>query len=187
MPLSDLSVDFDAAIDGSRPIADQLAGLDPADLRPLTTEMYDRIAAIVAGVSDPDVVFIPADPAEDGSPGWNLAHVVAHATAGLEENALQGSTLARGAEITGRPRYETPWEEITTAAQLQQRLAESRRLTLAFLDAWPDSPHLDATHDHEAFGPMAAVAYHALGLVHAKGHLDQLAEIVRQAPGATAA
>ena len=186
MTLSDLSLDVGAARDGKRSLIEQTAGLDPAELRPLTTEIYDRVEEIVAGAPDAAVGFVPDDPEADPGegPGWTLGHVVVHLTAGLEENAAQGCTLARGAEITGRPRYETPWEEIATAAQVGQRLAESRRMALAFLAAWPDRPHLDAVHEHRAFGPMNAVAYHGLGLNHAKSHIDQLAEIVRQAAAA---
>jgi len=167
------------------PVPEPVAGIGPGDLRGLTEEIYDRLEEATAGARD--VAFIPADPNEDGGPGWNLAHVVVHLTAGLEENAAQACTLARGAGITGRPRHETPWEEVTTADQVRRRLAESRRMSLAFLDAWPDRPHLDNVHDHPFFGPMNAVAYHALGVNHAKGHLAQLAEIVRQATAARAA
>jgi len=110
----------------------------------------------------------------------DLAHVVVHLTAGLEENAAQASTLARGAEITGRPRYETDWESVTTVEQVQQRLAESRRITFGFLETWPDAPHLDATYEHPFFGELTALTYHLAGINHAKGHLAQLAEIRRQ-------
>ena len=181
--LSDLSLDIAAARDQTRSLTEQTGNLDQPLLRALTTEVYDRVQAIVAEAPDAAVAFVPDDPeanAEEG-PGWTLGHVVVHLTAGLEENAAQGCTLARGAEITGRPRYETPWEGVTTAVQVRQRLTESRRMTLAFLDAWPDRPHLDNVHEHRAFGPMNAVAYHALGVNHAKSHLAQLEEIVRQA------
>ncbi len=186
MPLSDLSLDLTAARDRERSLIEQTVGLDQADLRALTTETYDRVEAIVAGAPDAAVTFVPDDPKADpaGGPGWTLGHVVVHLTAGLEENAAQGCTLARGAEITGRPRYEAPWEEIATIRQIGQRLAESRRMSLAFLDAWPDRPHLDTVHEHPVFGPMNAVAYHALGISHAKNHFDQLGEIVRQAASA---
>jgi len=183
MTLSDLTLDVGAARDRERSLIEQTAGLGPADLRTLTTEVYDRVETIVGGAPDAAVGFVPDDPEanpEEG-PGWTLGHVVVHLTAGLEENAAQGCTLARGAEITGRPRYETPWDEIATATQIGQRLAESRRMSLAFLAAWPDRPHLETIHDHQRFGPMNAVAYHALGLNHAKSHFDQLGEIVRQA------
>ena len=161
-----------------------VAGIDRGDLRALTVELYDRLEELTAGLDDRAVVFVPDDPDgdPDGDPGWTLGHVVAHLTAGLEEGAAQGCTLARGAEITGRPRFETPWEEVTTAAQVRQRLAESRRMVLAFLAAWPDAPHLGNLHEHPFFGPMDAVSHHAMGINHARGHLAQVAEIRRQTP-----
>jgi hypothetical protein len=64
--------------------------------------------------------------------------------------------------------------------QVRQRLAESRRITFAFLDTWPDAPHLDATYEHPFFGEMTALTYHLIGINHAKGHLAQIAEIRRQ-------
>jgi hypothetical protein len=183
--LDDLTLDLGAARDRVRPLTEQSAGITQADLRAMTAEIYDRLAADLDGADDAEVVFVAADSAEDGAPGWNLAHVVVHLTAGLEEQAAQACTLARGAEVTGRPRYETPWETVTTATRLRRRLAESRRMTHAFLDAWPDEPHLANIHDHPVFGPIDAVSYHALGLFHARSHLAQIAEIRRQAAAAT--
>ena len=187
MSLTSFAVDVAAVIETRRTLIDETAGVGPDDLRALTVELYDRLVDLTAGIDDGSVVFVPADPDADpaGGPGWTLGHVVAHLTAGLEEGAAQGCTLARGAEITGRPRYETPWEEIRTAAQVRQRLAESRRMALAFLDAWPDAPHLDNVHGHPFFGPMDAVSHHAMGINHARGHLAQVAEIRGQAAAAT--
>ena len=182
MTLDDLTLDFDAIVSKTRSMPEQTADVAPGDLRGLTEEIYARLDEVTAGADD--VVFTPndpeADPAENGGEGWNLAHVVVHLTAGLEENAAQASTLARGAEITGRPRHETDWETVTTVGQVKQRLAESRRITLAFLDTWPDAPHTDATYEHPYFGTMNAVSYHVVGLTHARGHLRQLTEIRRQ-------
>jgi hypothetical protein len=179
--LDELAIDFPALFDKRRTLVEETSAVVRSDLRGMTSDLYDRVDQLTARVSDAAVVFVAADPAEDGAPGWNLAHVVVHVTAGLEENAAQGATLARGAEITGRPRFETPWETVTTAAQVRQRLAESRRMSMAFLDAWPDQPHGDNVHEHPAFGASNAVAYHVLGLVHGRGHLAQLKEIVSQA------
>ena len=182
MSLTPFAVDVAAVIEKRRTLIDETAGIGPDDLRSLTVELYDRLEELTAGIDDRAVSFVPADPDGDPAdgPGWTLGHVVVHLTAGLEEGAAQGCTLARGAEITGRPRYETPWEEVTTAAQVRQRLAESRRMVLAFLDAWPDAPHLGNLHEHPFFGPMDAVSHHAMGINHARGHLAQLAEIRRQ-------
>ena len=187
MSLTSFAVDLAAVIEKRRTLIDETAGIGPDDLRALTVALYDRLEELTAGIDDAAVVFVPADPDADpvGGPGWTLGHVVVHLTAGLEEAAAQGCTLARGAEITGRPRYETPWEEVTSAAQVWQRLAESRRMVLAFLDAWPDTPHLGNVHGHPFFGPMDAVSHHAMGINHARAHLAQLAEIRRQAAAAT--
>ena len=181
MTIDDGNLDIQAVMDKSRSVPEQFAGFGPADLRGLTEEIYARLDEGTAGAED--VTFIPEDPqadASEGGEGWNLAHVVVHLTAGLEENAAQASTLARGAEITGRPRYETDWESVTTVEQVQQRLAESRRITFGFLETWPDAPHLDATYEHPFFGELTALTYHLAGINHAKGHLAQLAEIRRQ-------
>jgi hypothetical protein len=181
MTLNELRIDIPAVIEKRRTLIEETAGISVGDLAGLTSELYDRLTEATAGIDDTEVVFVPDDPAEDGAPGWTLGHVIVHLTAGLEENAAQGATLARGAEITGRPRYETPWEEVTTAAQVRQRLNESRRQTHAFLDAWPDAPHLANTYEHPYFGPVNAVGFHILGINHGKGHLAQLEEIQRQA------
>ena len=181
MTLDDISIDFEAFTSKAKSVPEQLAHVVPGDLRGLTEEIYARLDEATAGAED--VAFIPDDPEADpseGGKGWNLAHVVVHLTAGLEENAAQASTLARGAEITGRPRYEAPWESVTTAAEVRQRLTESRRMVFAFLDTWPDAPHTESTYEHPFFGTMNAVSYHVVGINHAKGHLAQLAEIRRQ-------
>ncbi|MBA3644351.1 MAG: DinB family protein [Chloroflexia bacterium] len=182
MILDEFTIDVPAVIEKRRTLIEETAGIGADELPALTRELYDRLDALTADIDDAAVLFVPDDPAaEADAAGWTLGHVVVHLTAGLEENAAQGCTLARGAEISGRPRYETPWEDVTAAAQVRQRLAESRHMTLAFLDAWPDAPHLANTHEHAFFGPVNAVAYHALGIAHATEHFAQLEEIQRQA------
>lgn len=181
--LDEFVLDIPAIIEQRRLVLDQVAGFDPRDLPRLTTALYDRLDELAAGIDDATVVLVPADPQADPAEGapWTFGHVIVHLTAGLEENAALGNTLARGAQVTGRPRYETPWEEVATAGQVWQRLAESRRMTLALLDGWPDAPHAGNVHEHAYFGPANAVAYHLLGIAHAQDHLGQLAEIRRQA------
>jgi hypothetical protein len=50
---------------------------------------------------------------------------------------------------------------------------------------WPDQPHLDNVY--EAFGQeINAVTRFAWGLKHADDHLEQIAEIARQASAARA-
>lgn len=185
MPLAvdEFIIDIPAVIEKRRSLLDEVAGIDPRDLSRLTNELYDRLDALADGIDDATVVLVPEDPRADPTEGapWTFGHVIVHLTAGLEENAALGNTLARGAAVTGRPRYETPWEAVSTVGQVRQRLAESRRMTLALLNGWPDAPHLGNVHEHDYFGTASAVAYHLLGIAHAQDHLGQLAEIRRQA------
>lgn len=183
-------LNFSAIKSGSTSFSDMAAGLTKADLYTLTDEMIDIMQAIVADAVDADVVFVPQDPnAQDpfGKPeedklAWTLGHVVVHATASSEESAALALTLARGLPVEGRSRYEVPWQSVTTAAQIRQRLEESRRMRKAMLDAWPDEPHLDVTYaPFPGVGELNAVGRFILGLYHDADHLDQLKEILRQA------
>jgi len=176
--------DFASIAEGRQSYADLTATLDHPTLVSATTALIDVLASIIAGATDHAVTFVPRDPdlKEDAGEAYTLGHVIVHLTAGLEESAARGLTLARGVEGEGRSRYETPWETVKTAAQVHARLAESKRMTLAMLSAWPDAPHLDLsiiTVPH--FGPMNAIGVHTLGLLHASSHLEQLREIMRQA------
>lgn len=177
-------------------MADLASGYSRADLRRVGDELVDEALGVVRGLDDADVVFVPVDPDADdpGAEGaeaampWTLGHVVVHATAGSEEGAAAALTLARGAPLEGRPRYETPWEGVTTIGQVVQRLEESRRMRRAMLDAWPDEPHLDNTATLiPQLGPLNATGRFLLGLMHEEGHLPQLAEIARQARAARGA
>jgi len=180
---------YERALTGEVAFADAFPGITPADLPRLTDEIYDAVEAIVGDASDAEVVFVPDDPEANDPPGvgWTLGHVALHLLAGIEEGAALASALARGAGVTGRSRYETPWETVTTAAQVHDRLAESRRMVQAFLVTWPNQPDLTMTDTPvPRFGPLNAVGRHLLGLAHAHGHLAQLREIRRQAAGGTA-
>ena len=167
------------------------------DLRAITNESIDTMLDIVAELGDADVTFIPHDPdaydphapEEEQHIGWNLAHIIAHVTSGSEEGAALSSLLARGVPTAERPRYETPWQDITTRAQCVQRLEESRRMRLAYLDTWPDEPHLDVYRDvspryTERVGLVNAPAAFILGVFHEIGHFDQMREVARQAVAA---
>jgi hypothetical protein len=181
-------LDFTPIRDHSQTIADFSKGLTKADLQKYTNEMIDTELDIIANATDADVVFVPVDPqAKDtfGKPeeqdlAWNLGHVVVHATASSEEGAALASSLARGLLVEGRSRYETPWRDVTKVAQLYQRLEESRRIRLAFLETWPDEPHLD-TIQELSFGKFNAISRFLMGLLHEDSHLEQLREIMRQA------
>ena len=188
-----MKIDLGAVRRGELPLAETTAPLTRDDLRAMTDEIVDVQLAMIDGVEDADVVFVPDDPeandpgaeGDEATQGWTLGHVVVHVTAGSEEGAAAALTLARGAPLEGRPRYETPWQEIRTAAQVRHRLEESRRMRLAMLDAWPDEPHLDNTAVLiERFGPMNAVARYVFGLAHEDWHLPQVAEVARQAKAA---
>ena len=166
------------------------------DLRAATNESLDTILSIIGDANDMQVTFIPYDP-EANDPyappdqqhiGWSLAHLVAHVTASSEEGASVASILARGIPYVREPRlrYETDWQTLTTRAKVLQRLEESRRIRLAYLDTFPDKPHFDvfqATSERffEKFGKMNAPARFLLSLHHEIGHHDQFREAARQA------
>ncbi|GHO65142.1 hypothetical protein KSC_040340 [Ktedonobacter sp. SOSP1-52] len=186
-------LDFSAVKSGSQSFADVAAGLTKADLYQLTNEMIDVMQRIVIDAVDADVAFVPVDPnandtfgkPEESTLAWTLGHVVVHATASSEEAAALALVLARGLPVEGRSRYETPWESVTSIAQVRQRLEESRRMRQAMLDAWPDEPHLDITYSpFPQAGELNAVGRFILGLYHDADHLDQLREIMRQASAA---
>lgn len=164
------------------------------DLIRLTNEMIDAQLALIADIVDADVVFQPVDPdaydpyatdPEAVHAAWTLAHVIAHTTASSEECCAQAANLARGVPVSQRMRYEVPWQSLTTVAQLRHRLEESRRIRLAYLQAWPDEPHYDLTYTPYKT-PHNCLTRVLAGLHHDAGHLRQIAEIVRQAKAARA-
>lgn len=181
-------IDFTPIRNKTQSFADFSKGLNKADLQKFTNEMIDTELDIIATATDADVTFVPSDPqAKDtfGKPeeetlAWTLGHVVVHTTASSEESAALSSALARGLTVEGRSRYETPWRTVTTVAQLQQRLDESRRMRLAFLETWPSEPHLD-TMQELSFGKFNAISRFLTGLYHEESHIQQLREIMRQA------
>jgi len=184
-------LDFEAVREKRMTLAERCAGLTVDDLRALTHEMVDTMQALIAGCGDSDVIFHPSDPAADdpdaGDAGdvnaaWTLGHVIVHTTASAEESAFLAAELARGVENHGRSRYETPWETMKSIAQCRTRLEESRRIRLASLDLWPDNAHMENTYvPWPSAGPINCVRRFVLGLYHDDDHLDQIAEIVRQA------
>lgn len=164
------------------------------ELRSITNESIDTMLEIIAGLNDSDITFDPIDPeandphAVEGEEkiGWSLAHLIAHVTASSEEGAAFSSLLARGFAAKERPRYETPWRDITTHAQCVQRLEESRRMRLAYLNTWPDTPFLEVYRETserfvERFGQLNAPAAYLFGLMHELGHYNQMREVRRQA------
>lgn len=169
------------------------------DLRAYTNESIDTLLGFLDGLTDADVTFDPVDPLADDpyavegeeKIGWSLAHLVVHVTSSSEEGAAFSSLLARGVPASERPRYETDWKTVTTHAQCVQRLEESRRMRLAYLDTWPDVPFLDVyrqTSDRfkELFGELNAPAAYIFGLAHEVGHYDQFRDVRQQALNARA-
>lgn len=178
---------FAAITSGQSTYAETIADLDHADLIALTREYYAEIGQILTEASDTAVTTVPFDPAledqqaEEGA--WTIAHIIGHLTATAEESAALASAMARGAAFPDdlRLRSEVAWQELHTALDVRARLAESERMTLAFLDTWPDVPDLARTITLiPQFGPMNAIGRHTLGLFHADMHLGQLREIMRQ-------
>ncbi len=174
--------------------------IGPVELKQFSDESVDFLLSLLDGLSDADIVFDPEDPAADDpfavegeeEIGWNFGHLIAHVTASSEEGAALSSLLARGVPASERPRYETPWRDIKTVAQVRQRLQESRRMRNAYLETWPDAPLLDvcrvASERFTAkFGEMNAPAAFLFGLSHEVGHYEQIKEVKRQALAARAA
>lgn len=184
-------IDFTPHRKREKTLGELVADFTVDDLRDLTNAMIDRQLALIADCTDEDVVFVPEDPAAedkyaaseaDANIAWTLGHVIVHVTASSEEKAFLAAEQARGVDREGRSRYETPWETVTTIAQVRARLEESRRMRLASLDIWPDEPNLDLTITYRYLrGPMNAIARYCMGLLHDDDHLEQIAEIVRQA------
>ena len=187
-------LDFDLVRRRRATLAALVEPLNIDDLRELTNEMIDRQLELMDGCADADVAFVPDDPEandryaaneSDVKLAWTLGHVIVHVTASSEEKAFLAAEQARGISREGRSRYETPWETVETMDQVRRRLEESRRMRLASLDMWPDEPNLDLTILYKYVnGPINAKARFVLGLMHDDDHLEQIAEIVRQARAA---
>lgn len=189
-------IDFSPIRDGQLSCLEyaQQENITAADLKTYSDESIDFLLSLTEGLIDADIVFQPEDPgahdpfAVEGeeSIGWSFGHLIAHVTASSEEGAAFSSLLARGIPAAERPRYETPWRGITTAAQVRQRLEESRRMRNAYLQTWPDVPFLDvyrvmSERFIERFGNMNAPAVFLFGLWHEVGHYDQIKDARQQA------
>ena len=184
-------LNFQAVRDKEISLGELVIGLTKDDLAALTNEMIDVILDMISRCTDADVTFEPNDPKahdpyavtpEEVDMPWTLGHVIVHITASAEESAFLAAELARGVEFHGRSRYEVPWQQLTTIAGCRDRLEESRRMRLVSLDLWPDPPHLENSYKTWEKGPVVnAVSRFVLGLMHTDSHLEQIAEIVRQA------
>lgn len=183
-------LDFQAVREKRVTLAELTAQLTRADLQALTHEIVDTILELIQACTDEDVVFQPSDPlaqdehaanTEEAGLAWTLGHVIAHTTASSEEAAFIAAELARGVAFHGRSRYETPWRSLTTIAACRQRLEESRRMRLACLEMWPDTPHLEMLYTTARGATYNAIGRFVLGVMHEEGHLGQIADIVAQA------
>jgi hypothetical protein len=166
------------------------------DLRAFTHESLDTMLDIMKDLTDAQMIFLPDDPdandqfapPEEQHIGWSVAH------ASAEEWASYSSILARGIVYPAEPRLriETDWHTVKTKAEVLQRIGESRRMRLAYLDTWPDAPKLDVFRElSERFlernGKINAAAAFLFGLRHEYGHHEQMREAARQARAASAA
>lgn len=161
------------------------------DLIKQTNQLTDHILKLIAEATDADVVFDPHDPeaydpyaetAEEEYIGWTVGHIIVHLTASNEESAFLAAELARGVEIEyRRSRWEVPWETITTIEQCRHRLEESRRMLLASLEMWPDTPDLENFYKTPQGLKVTALVRFLLGQNHAASHLEQIQDVLRQA------
>lgn len=184
-------LDFQSVRERKTTMAALADGLMKDDLSRLTNEMIDTVQGLIADCIDADVVFTPIDQkakddfaATDSEKNiaWGLGHLVVHVTASSEESAFLAAEMARGVPNHGRSRYETPWETVTTIAQCRERLEESRRMRLAMLDVWPNEPHTEITYEPwPNAGARNCYAQFIGGMSHEHSHLEQIAEVVRQA------
>lgn len=190
-----MPIDFTPIRERTQQVIPFAAQYSQDDIRAAAVESVEFMLGILDGLTDADVVFVPDDPLaddpfavpEEQHIGWNIAHLVVHVTASTEEYFSVASILARGLNYPREPRlrYETHWTTVTTVAQCEQRLRESLRLRLAFLDAFPDTA-LGGRWERserflEIFGEVNAQAACMLGLSHETGHRDQFIEAKRQA------
>jgi hypothetical protein len=187
-------LDFQSVRDRKTTMMSLAEGLTMDDLRRLTNEMIDTVQDMIKNCTNADVVFDPVDPnAKDDfaaseaekNIAWGLGHLIVHIAASSEESAFLAAEMARGVPNHGRSRYETPWQSVTTIAQCRDRLEESRRMRLATLDVWPAQPHTEVTYEpYPSAGPRHCYAQFLGGMNHEHSHLEQIAEVVRQAKAA---
>ena len=195
-------IDFTPVRNGEQTYLDLARSLTCADLQAATHASLDRILELLGDATDAEMVHLPDDPLANDphalpgeeTIGWSLAHLVAHVTASAEEQAAVSSVLARGIVYPAEPRlrWETPWRALRTREQVLQRVSESRRIRIAYLDTWPDAPHLDVFREtserfRAKFGLLNAPAAFLYGLNHEDGHVAQFRDVRAQAAAALAA
>ena len=183
-------LDFQPVREKKITLQDLVRDLTRDDLRRELDDMYDEISLLIAGCTDGHVTFEPIDEKANDpyaikgeeEIAWTLGHVIVHLTASMEESASIASELARGVKNHGHSRSEVPWQQARTIEYCRTRLVESRRMCLASLEMWPDTPYMENRYTpSEGAIPHTAVSRFASGLRHTSDHLGQIAEIIRQA------
>lgn len=197
-----MAIDFRPVNDGNMKLLEYSQQFTVDDYRQATNDSIDFLLDLIKDMTDADITFEPSDPeandphavAGEEEIGWGIGHLVAHVTASCEEWAAYSSLLARSVPYGSDPRlrYETPWREIDTKAKAVQRLEESRRIRLAYLDTWPDEPNLDLKRELSPrfvarVGEMNAAACFLFGFKHEVGHYGQFLEVKRQIEASKAA
>jgi len=197
-----MAIDFRPVFDGEQQLLDYAAQFSVADLRQASEDSVAWLTGIVAGLDDAEINFVPQDPEADDPfadeseqhIGWSIGHLVAHVTASCEEWAAYSSLLARSVGYPAEPRlrYETPWRALNTRARALQRLQESLRMRLGYLDAWPDTPDLQLKRELSPrfiarFGEFNATTCFLFGLQHEVGHYGQFEDVRAQIKAARAA
>ncbi|MFQ3534729.1 MAG: DinB family protein [Aggregatilineales bacterium] len=190
-------IDFSPVRQGGVKLLDFSQRFTFHDLRLAVNAYIDATLDLLADCNDAVLTFEPHDPeahdpfapTADQRIGWNLAHLVLHVTASLEEGAAFCSILGRGVPIGGRLRYEPDWRMFTQREQVVGRLEESRRICLAYLDTLPEPPHLDILREMPEqyiafFGQLNAPANLLLGLLHWDDHMAQMRDAKAQARAA---
>jgi len=190
-----MTIDFIPVDNGEMKLLEYSQQFSVADLRKATSDSIDYLLDLIKDMNDADITFEPVDPdandphavAGEEHIGWGIGHLVAHVTATCEEWAAYSSLLARSVPYGAAPRlrYETPWREIDTKAKAVQRLQESRRIRLGYLDTWPDEPNLELKRELSPrfvarVGEMNASACFLFGLKHEVGHYGQFRDVKRQ-------
>lgn len=189
-------IDFSPLNNREMKVIDFAAQFDHAQIRAAANAQIDWMLELIQDLDNLHITFDPIDPdandphAVEGEEqiGWSLAHLIAHVTSSTEEWATYSSILARGIPYPAEPRlrYETPWRDITTKEQAVQRLEESRRIRLGYLDTWPDAADLTMRRELsqrfiDAFGEFNAPACVLFGMSHEAAHFAQMQEVKRQA------
>lgn len=191
-----MALDFSRVRTRETTLSRLVEDLGVADLEDATRASIATVEGLLEGITDADVVFVPADPdafdadaadPEDVTLAWTLGHLVVHVTASAEESAALASELARGVPFHGRSRWEVPWQSVTTAAQCWKRLADSRRMRLASLQMWPALPPKDVDPDETVPTWLQARERFVRGLSHEDAHFEQIRRVVAEAKAARGA